>query len=165
MAPPRISIATLLVIVGVLAVDCVLWRRSVTPCSLPWIPRSRSSGWLPQSSAPWSLAASRLRDKSSEGPRTIPSSWDSRSRAAVVLALVALHWARGRQVDAPLRATKDAIDYLLRSAGLIKHIGDYYTPFWHDFATPIIVCGLITRPRYYCRSSGLGFSRDTRLSS
>ena len=144
---PRISIATLIAIVGVLAVDCAIWREGCYML-LPPVDSTEPFIWVvaPIISAltvgGLSLVSQVVRRD--EG-RSFLLGFEMVGRV-VVIALIVSHWAWRSQIDAPLRATKDAVDHLLRRVGLIKTMGDYYTPFWHDFATPVLVCGLISTP-------------------
>jgi hypothetical protein len=62
--------------------------------------------------------------------------------------LYALYPAFQGVFDPPLRFTKDVLDRLLRASGLITHLGDYYTPFWHDFAMPALVIAVISPPPF-----------------
>ena len=147
MTRPHISIGTLLMVVGVLAVDLVIWRDQCYTL-LPPVDSTEPFIWvvIPILSAlvVGGLSLARQVIRRGEGHPFLLGF--EITGGSVVLAMVVLHWAWGRQVDALLRTTKDAIDHLLRGAGLIRTMGDYYTPFWHDFATPVLVCGLITTP-------------------
>jgi hypothetical protein len=155
MRVPRVSIALLMVVVGVIAADAAVWREEVYTL-LPPVDSKQPFVWLviPMLDAlavgGVALTAQVVRRREGSG---FLLGFEV-TGATVVLALVALYWADGGPVDASLRVTKDALDVLLRRVGLVTHIGDYYTPFWHDLGTPLTVCGLISIPPFLL--AGLG---------
>ena len=161
--PPRVSIATLIAVVGVLAVDCSIWREECYTL-LPPVDSTEPFIWtvIPIMSAltVGGLSLARQVVRRDEGHPFLLGF--EAVGGIIVMALIALHWAWGRMVDAPLRVTKDAVDHLLRGAGLIKTMGDYYTPVLARLRDADHHLWESSRcRRSWCRSSGAGCSEST----
>jgi hypothetical protein len=145
---PRSSIASLMLVVGVCAFDCLIWRDE----SWSLLPSTGTEPyvWLfvPMMSAlvigVFVVCAQVLQRHECRPGLLGFEVFGSAEMLALALVYVVNHW----RLDPYCDAVKLTLDRLFRVSRLIQTGGDYYTPFLHDWAVPAIVCVTMIIPQF-----------------